>query len=1320
MPAEAAAAGVQLLDSRGVGKVPTFTGEREDFEVWIFPFESCCGLLVWTAGLELARYAEEPLAVEQIGEQGDGFEAMRRLQREYRPRLNEVRGQMLQQIRTPLRWKDREGKERFAEVLIAWGELISRCERATGEDVAHNMKTSTIMARASDDVKTMLRSAQRDARSDIAQMRTCIFEAVIGQSGVMAKLPTAGRGSNDMGVDAISKGKGKQGGKNKRQLGTKPNHAARDCYWRDKDSSTFTGKCDYCRKTGGKKADCRKRLADEKAKGNAAIEQESADPKTVAKMECADFECEICDDEQLYCAVMKAEGGDAECCGMDLDGTILIALGAASDCRVGPTAFGEGCQQVADVGPRLLGAQRQWIKMGAVATVPMAVDYDDGQTKLLKADFGLGDTVSMPILSLLEVMDKVAEFWPSAKTGVCMCPGGDLAKGTPLARKNDTLGFNAKTFKTTMEEKEFAASVRANEQQEEFAQSLGASGSGGPGSRTRLRELGQPIYGREGELWTGLSDAERRVTPRRARMKELERRREESVQGWPSIAPRGVAGPAAPTEITLDFCYLQANGDWAEIGGEEPPAAGIVAAALVVADRGTLMFNAASIPTKAVTGYAVARESGFIEGMHLAAADINTDGEPTFLNLVEEARKKLSKSIELGGKRGQLKDGQSVGAIEAPIRWFQAKARTCKFDLGKRCGMKIAADAPIWCWLTRCVSWATSTYVPRADGGASHQAAFGVTYNGEILPLAETALFKVSTSHARQIAATSLERQGESSFVEGIWIGNHKESDDHLFLAPAGWHRTRTCRGLGPVLRADAKLMKAVKALPWEARGAEPCELLPEMQRPLPVLAFAAAEQKGHQQDLEGKLRQPPDLRHVDAISLDDPIDYIILDNVGAASHVATSGLGPAVELKGERGALEMLAHYGVHRDIPRSESGEFQDDQGALGAADARRSRLVDFASIREESHGTFIADCVKAYYQADQAEKVCVGSQPECLAISVEMGRSTGIVWALDRKLSGQRVAGAGWVDKAAKTFQGEGFERCECQPQFYHSKEKEILIEVHMDGLHGEGPIGNLGGIIERLREVFDLKDLIFVVGLEKAKPAKVPGLTEEGPTWSPDLDDVEKAKFRADVATCKETRSAMTCGVAKLDGVRCAAFATRQGVRTNVADLDTKAHPVARFECLRGLAGIVGCSEMGKHKELEACSVATSRSWARRGLLATLLAQGAAESATASTCEVESYKTRATDLVAAAIQVALYAYTGHAMTLIMVVVFLGGIACGCCCRKMMEPPEVKYTDKPMKTCEKGSSGPIASGKAKVKDTNQPIMLDKMSQAPCAYEW
>ena len=55
MAARAGEAGPELVDHRGVGKVDKFSGKREDFEGWIFPFESYCALLGWSQWMETAR-----------------------------------------------------------------------------------------------------------------------------------------------------------------------------------------------------------------------------------------------------------------------------------------------------------------------------------------------------------------------------------------------------------------------------------------------------------------------------------------------------------------------------------------------------------------------------------------------------------------------------------------------------------------------------------------------------------------------------------------------------------------------------------------------------------------------------------------------------------------------------------------------------------------------------------------------------------------------------------------------------------------------------------------------------------------------------------------------------------------------------------------------------------------------------------------------------------------------------------------------------------------------------------------------------------------
>ena len=120
----------ELLDTRGAFKAPAFSGKREDFENWIFRFESYAGMLGWESAVAVvstlaATLDEELLDEEQrvvsralyhllvtvcsgpalslvkLTRRGQGFEALRRLYREYRTGLHEDHATMLAAILTP-------------------------------------------------------------------------------------------------------------------------------------------------------------------------------------------------------------------------------------------------------------------------------------------------------------------------------------------------------------------------------------------------------------------------------------------------------------------------------------------------------------------------------------------------------------------------------------------------------------------------------------------------------------------------------------------------------------------------------------------------------------------------------------------------------------------------------------------------------------------------------------------------------------------------------------------------------------------------------------------------------------------------------------------------------------------------------------------------------------------------------------------------------------------------------------------------------------------------------------------------------------------
>ena len=967
-------------------------------------------------------------------------------------------------------------------------------------------------------------------------------------------------------------------------------------------------------------------------------------------------------------------------------------------------------------------AQKKSIKFDAVATVPMTTT--ERLPTLLKANFRLGETVSKPILSLLEVIDNGAEVWLS-KGDMKMFMNKDYEKGITLTRRHNTLGMEVMAFTSAKEARQFASNCTLTEDadlQDVMIEGEHSSGSGGPPEaareqsapaarasmgqdealhpdsrvddlRARLQELMQPIYGTKEILWTRLSKAEKEFKAHRDKMQELRERHERAVEEGPTVAPRVVHQPGDPSPeeraahevlhmtkapwceacvrgnqtgkphhrltheqkdigkglILLDFAYLKTDGEWCDLGEPEPVAAELYATTLIMVDADTLMMRAVSLPTKAVGEYAIATVLDFLSSLNLERTVIKTDGEPTICALAAAVKAKRTRPTDL--EHGSLKDSAGMGGVEAPIRWWQAKVRTFRYDLERRYGVRLRADEPMWCWLTRYAAWATSMYRVRADGNTSHKSAYGVGYRGEILPFGETALFKVPESHTRQVTAKVTRNKGESMFVKGIWVGKHRESDDYIFLTAGGWHRARTVRRLETQRRADTKVWAKIRAVPWEPRSARPLDEHVQVPVEMPLVAStlreeqltklvesqaasasapaggvpapapaasaaapAAASSSSSPADAPRPMQaakrpgaepndEPPekratvedqllqDLRSMDeseesetkrmrfaaAVSLDEPVDYKPLEGLTIDLLSKISTLSDAEELEGKRGALAMLAHYGVYKDVPADECQgmkelrarwepqtrgsevkwryvaqefkwmETRDDVFAASST-AQTSRMVDFVSIKEDGYGTFVADCVKAYYQADQLEEVCVKPPLEYLRLLEKLGKNSDVKWKLLKMLPGQRIAGAGWIATARKRLEAAGYENCQALPQFFYDRKRKVLLELHMDDIHGTGPVDQLAAAIAELRGVFDLKasdtirvgryshlkrerlrmengdvmirpslkyieDLIVVMDMSDAKIVSCPSLMEDRPEDDEELSSEAAKIFRS---------------------------------------------------------------------------------------------------------------------------------------------------------------------------------------------------------------
>lgn len=301
------------FDQRSLGKPEVFSGKDEDWETWSFlcvPFASLLsddaeklmkdGVSVMAAASlegmsESARATArklycvlvpslcgKALSVAHGIERNNGFAVWRSLVQEYEPVVEGMHTSMLCGLLNPQWTKDGDTRD-FREMLQDWENDLAMWERQSGEKLSQNIRIAVVMRHALSDMKTKLRMTMTTIQGSYDRLKTQLLTYL--QSGQEFD-PTAlaMHRSNDsrpspMEVGAIyQKGKKRKGGGKKAKSdwhseggkgeigknvkkGGKPSKGANA---KSGVSTWFDGECGYCGKRGHKRADCRKRLYNQK------------------------------------------------------------------------------------------------------------------------------------------------------------------------------------------------------------------------------------------------------------------------------------------------------------------------------------------------------------------------------------------------------------------------------------------------------------------------------------------------------------------------------------------------------------------------------------------------------------------------------------------------------------------------------------------------------------------------------------------------------------------------------------------------------------------------------------------------------------------------------------------------------------------------------------------------------------------------------------------------------------------------------------------------------------------------------------------------
>jgi|OM-RGC.v1.011801003 hypothetical protein len=109
-----------------------------------------------------------------------------------------------------------------------------------------------------------------------------------------------------------------------------------------------------------------------------------------------------------------------------------------------------------------------------------------------------------------------------------------------------------------------------------------------------------------------------------------------------------------------------------------------------------------------------------------------------------------------------------------------------------------------------------------ANGRTAYDDTFGVAVRGEMLPLAETVLFRLAASASGKMPGGRKRQKADMRFECGVWWGKSFETNEHVLGTLAGATTARVIRWLPEGKCADKELLLAVKGVPWNREYEKP------------------------------------------------------------------------------------------------------------------------------------------------------------------------------------------------------------------------------------------------------------------------------------------------------------------------------------------------------------------------------------------------------------------------------------------------------------------------------------------------------------------
>ena len=238
---------------------------------------------------------------------------------------------------------------------------------------------------------------------------------------------------------------------------------------------------------------------------------------------------------------------------------------------------------------------------------------------------------------------------------------------------------------------------------------------------------------------------------------------------------------------------------------------------------------------KGADEFSVQAAIAFLQELGHVRYDIQTDGEPAILALIQAVRSSIaaSEARQVSTRRSPVHSHASNGAAEVAVKIIKGLMRTGVLTLKGNFNMEVKVSSALMSWFIRHSAWIYCLFQRLKGGAAPHEK---LKFKRYAMPLLE--LDELVTARQGREPDSSI----DARWSEGFWLGRSVGTGEHIVGLPTGVLQTRAVKAVPKERQWSKDALATMVWAPWHTN--EAADSPPEVAQWSPTTGCAACEEE--------------------------------------------------------------------------------------------------------------------------------------------------------------------------------------------------------------------------------------------------------------------------------------------------------------------------------------------------------------------------------------------------------------------------------------------------------------------------------------------